>query len=363
MIPPGSSADERLLDTGSDDPAQTQQAAGGAPSMERRPRMDAQRLLGRYAVVLVLLAMLVVFSILRPDSFFTAANFRSLATTQAVLVVVSLGLTIALATGEFDLSIAAVLGFSASLVAYLTGTEQWAAVPAVLVSLAAALTIGALNALFVVGFGVNSFITTLGMGTFVGGIAVAIVGPTTTGGIPSVITDPARATLFTVGLPFWFALVLVVALWFFLEHTPAGRYVFFTGEGREAARLAGIAVSRIRCWGLITSALGAWLAGMILLGQTGAANPTFGDAFMLPAFAAAFLGATTIRAGRYNAWGTLVAVYLLAVGTTGLQLLGAADWVSDVFNGAVLVLAVTFAGLVSRQRTRRLARSRVRASR
>jgi ribose transport system permease protein len=93
----------------------------------------------------------------------------------------------------------------------------------------------------------------------------------------------------------------------------------------------------------------AWLAGMLLVGQTGAANATFGNPFLLPAFAAGFLGATTIKPGRYNAWGTFVGVYLLAVGTTGLQLLGAADWVSDVFNGGALVLAVTLARLVGRE--------------
>jgi ribose transport system permease protein len=138
-------------------------------------------------------------------------------------------------------------------------------------------------------------------------------------------------------------------LWYVLEQTPLGRHVYFTGEGREAARLAGVRVARIRVGGLVCSALAAWLAGVVLSGQTDGAVTTFGQPFLLPAFAAAFLGATTIRPGRYNAWGTLFSVLLLAVGTTGLQLAGAADWVTDVFNGAALVLAVTFANLAARE--------------
>jgi ribose transport system permease protein len=107
-------------------------------------------------------------------------------------------------------------------------------------------------------------------------------------------------------------------------------------------------VNRIRFGSLVGSAAFAWLAGIVLAAQTGAAQASYGNPFLLPAFAAGFLGATTIKVGRQNAWGTVVAVYLLAVGTTGLQLLGAADWVDDVFNGSALVLGVALARLVAR---------------
>ncbi len=318
-----------------------------------RPRGDAQRvrsLLGRYAVLLTLVVLVVLFSALRPETFMTVANFRSIVVTESVLVILALGLVIPLAAGEFDLSIAAVVGFSAGLLAHLTAVADWAAGPAVLLTLGAALAVGALNALFVVAIGVNSFITTLGVGTIVAGLALAIFGAQTIGGVPATVTDPIRTELLGLPLPVYLALALVVVLWYFLEHTPTGRYVFFTGEGREAARLAGVRVDRIRAGGFFVSALCAWLAGVVLVAQTGAAQATFGNPYLLPAFAAAFLGATTIKVGRPNAWGTLVAVFLLAVGTTGLQLLGAADWVRDVFNGSALVLAVALARIVASER-------------
>jgi ribose transport system permease protein len=303
---------------------------------------------GRYALVFVLAALIVVFSLLRPDTFFTSGNFQSILTTEAVLVILALGVILPLAAGEFDLSVAAVLGFSAGLLAHLTAELDWAVLPALFVTLLAALAIGAVNALFVVKFGVNSFITTLGIGTVVGGIALAIFGAETIGGIPPSFTDPFREKIFGLQSPVFLALALAVVIWFFLEHTPSGRHLFFTGEGREAARLAGVRVNRLRFGSLIASATFAWLAGVVLAAQTGAAQASYGQPFLLPAFAAGFLGATTIKVGRQNAWGTLVAVYLLAVGTTGLQLLGAADWVDDVFNGSALVLGVALARLVSR---------------
>jgi ribose transport system permease protein len=303
---------------------------------------------GRYGLVLVLLVALIGFSALRPDTFFTVGNFRSILATQSVLIVLALGVAIPLAAGEFDLSVTSVLGFSASLLAYLTVNLGWSPEPAILVTLGMALAVGIGNGIFVVRFGVNSFIATLGTGTFLMGIATAIVGATTIAGVPSILTRPAHLQLLGVDLPIVVALVVAVALWFFMQHTPTGRYLFFTGEGRVAARLAGVRVNRIRFGSFVASAIFAWFAGLILLAQTGAANTTFGGPFLLPAFAGGFLGATTITPGRYNVWGTVIAVLLLAVSTTGLQLLGAADWVSDAFNGGALVLAVTLARVVAR---------------
>ncbi|MEX2194916.1 MAG: ABC transporter permease [Thermoleophilaceae bacterium] len=289
------------------------------------------------------------FSLLRPDTFFTQATFESILVTQAVLVVVALGVTVALAAGEFDLSVAAMLGLSAGLTAHLTANLGWPVAAALAGSFVVATVVGITNGIFVVYFGVSSFITTIGTSAVIGGLGVAVFGPETIGGIPASLTDPVRQEVFGIGISALFALVLAGVLWYFLEQTPSGRHLFFTGEGREAARLAGVPVARIRFGALVISALFAWLAGVVLVGQAGAAQVSFGQPFLLPAFAAAFLGATTIKVGRYNAWGTVVGVYLLAVGTVGLQLLGAATWVEDVFNGATLVLAVTLARLVSRR--------------
>jgi ribose transport system permease protein len=314
-----------------------------------RAPFDPRSFAGRYAVVFALIAMIAVFSVLRPDTFFTRENFESILVTESVLVILALGVTIALAAGEFDLSVAAVVGFSAGLLVHLDSSVGWALGPALLLTFLAALAVGIANAVFVVGFGVNSFIATLGMGSIVGGLALAIFGAETIGGVSPDLTDLVRTEVFGIGISAIFALALGALLWYALEHTPTGRHLFFTGEGREAARLAGVRVNRIRFGALISSALFAWLAGVVLAGQTGAAQASYGNPFLLPAFAAGFLGATTIKPGRYNAWGTVVAVYLIAVGTTGLQLLGAADWVDDVFNGGALVLAVTLSRLISRE--------------
>jgi ribose transport system permease protein len=219
---------------------------------------------------------------------------------------------------------------------------------ALLLTFGTGLVFGVANAVFVVGFGVNSFVATLAMGTLVTGLSLAVFGAETLGGIPKALTDFANVRILELSIVFYLALALAAVLWYVLEHTPLGRYILFSGEGREAARLSGVRVDRIRAGAMVVSALMAVLAGVILLSQTGAAQGSFGQPFLLPAYAAAFLGATTIKPGHYNALGTVVAVYLLAIGTTGLLQLGAADWVNDVFNGVSLLIAVTAARMVWR---------------
>ena len=145
----------------------------------------------------------------------------------------------------------------------------------------------------------------------------------------------------------YLAFVLVIALWYVYEHTPLGRALFFVGEGREAARLVGLRVDRLRFGAFVASGVISAGAGIVTAGQLGAADPSVGPSFLLPAYAAAFLGATTIKPGRFNAWGTVVALYLLVTGVTGLELLGSSSWVQEMFNGVALLIAVTFARFVA----------------
>jgi ribose transport system permease protein len=262
----------------------------------------------------------------------------------------ALGVTVVLLVGEFDLSAASVMGMSASVVAYLTTARDFSILAAVAVVLVAALLIGAVTSFFVVKVGIHSFIVTLGMGTLVTGAAIGLAGTTTIGGIPDGLTDVFRANIVGVEAAFFLMLAVAVIGWVLLQKMPLGRNIFFTGEAPTAAALAGNRVPALRVGSLVTSSVLAALAGVMLVGQIGAASPTIAAPYLLPAYAAAFLGATAFTPGRFNVWGTLWAVYLLAVGTVGFQVLGLNSWVTDVFNGAVLVVAVAFSRLFGRQR-------------
>lgn len=316
----------------------------------RRPR-DRRALVYRYAVVIALVVLVVAFSIAAPTTFLTLGNLRTIVNSQGVLLILALGLTAPLISGDFDLSIGATLGFCGALVAAFVGTLGWDGAPAILATLGLAIVVGAVNGWLVVGIGINAFIATLATSTVLAGLTLYVTNGTILTTIPEGLQAFAQARLpgFEIGTPAVVGFILAVALWYVYEHTPVGRHLFFVGEGREVARLVGLPVARLRFGAFIVSALMAGLAGILLAGELGGLSPSVGPTFLLPAYAAAFLGATTIKPGRFNAFGTLVALYLLVVGVTGLELLGVESWVEQVFNGVALAVAVAFARLVSNE--------------
>lgn len=318
-------------------------------SSTARPGRGVGSFLERYVVAITLVALIVIFSVLKTSTFATLDELKSILTTQAALLILAVGLTVSLGAGEFDLSIAGVISLSAIMVAKVGASHGTAL--ALIIPLAVALISGSVVSLLIVRFRANSFIVTLATGTLLTGVGEGVSGSVTLGNVPHGVTSMMTGQFLGVGLPFWYAVVIIAGLWFFLEHTPTGRYVYFTGEGRRAASLAGIRVDRIRVLALLITAVGAWAAGAVLVGQTSAANSTFGEPYLLQAFAAAFLGAATIKTGRFNIIGTVIAVFLLAVGSTGLQLFGLATWVTDVFDGAILIIAITFASIVAGRRS------------
>lgn len=324
--------------------------SGAGSSSRTRRGARTRLLLYRYAVLIVLLGFIVFFSLKLQGTFFTRGNFDTIVNSQSVLLLLALGLTLPLSVGEFDLSVASMLGFGSIMITYLAGTEHWGTLPAILAVLAIGALVGLVNGFFVVHFGVNAFITTLGTGTVLTGLTLYVSGGQILNGVPAAVTSFTGWTFQELTSPVYVALGLAVLLWYLYEQTPAGRYLYFVGEGREVARLAGLPVARLRWLTFVGSAVIAAVAGILAAGQLGSSDPSVGPNFLLPAYAAAFLGATTIRPGRFNPFGTVVALFLLVTGVTGLELMGYSSWVEQVFNGTALVIAVTFARLVSQER-------------
>ncbi|MDQ6525214.1 ABC transporter permease [Nocardioides sp. LHD-245] len=305
--------------------------------------------LQRYALLIALIALIALFSALRPDTFFTGDNLTTILSIQATAALLALGVTLVLIIGEFDLSVAAVMGMSASVIAYLTAEQSISPLVACLIAVALAAVVGLVNAALVVGAGLNSFIVTLAVGTLVQGLAIGIAGSVTIGGLPTSLTYPFQSRFLGVQAAFFFMLLIAVALYLVVGRMPVGRSMFFTGNARAAAELAGVRTARVRIAVMTTTGVLAGLAGVMFVGQTGAASPSIADPYLLPAYAAGFLGATAFTPGRFNVWGSVWAVYLLAVGTTGFQFLGLDNWVINVFNGGVLVLAVGLSRFFARK--------------
>jgi ribose transport system permease protein len=307
--------------------------------------------LARYGVGVVLTLLVVVFSVAMPATFATTGNFKAIIVSQAVLLLLALTATLPLRNGEFDVSIAATMALSGAVTARLVLGGVPVGIAAV-IALAIGAFIGLINGFLVVIIGTDAFVTTLAMLTALGGIAYAVTNGNTLTGFPSSLLTMANFEILGLPVSVYYGWFLTVLLWYVYERTPVGRYLLFVGGNRDAARLAGLRVDLIRMLAFVSGGMLSAFAGLILIGSLGAINPNVGPQYLLPPFVAAFLGATTIYVGRFNALGTLLALYLVAVGITGLQLLGADFWIADVFNGVALVAALLVARLARGRITR-----------
>ncbi|MCX2749991.1 ABC transporter permease [Arthrobacter sp. MI7-26] len=311
-----------------------------------RERIQFSDLLSRFGILIVWLVIIAVFSILQPDTFFTGSNFASIFGSQAVLLMLTIGTLFSLTVGEFDLSVAGALGLSYVLIGWLNVVQGWPIVPAIVVAIGSGVLVGFVNAFFVVRLGVPSIIVTLGSGTLLVGLASAI-NDKVVSGVSDALVTITRYNL--VGLPvaFWGALALTLAVWYVYRYTPLGRYLYFVGAGREVSRLAGLRVNALRAGGLVATSTVSAAAGVVLAGSLGSVDPNIANSYLLPAYAAAFLGSTAFTPGRFNPLGSFIAVYFLITGITGLEILGYSGWIADVFYGGSLVIAVTLSKLVS----------------
>jgi ribose transport system permease protein len=300
----------------------------------------------RFGVIFVWIVVIITFSVLEPSTFPTFENVQVIAGSQAVLLIIAIGLIIPLAAGEFDLSVASVTGLTLTLIGWLNVVHGWPIGAAVVVAMVSSLVVGAVNAFFVVSVGVDSFIVTLGTGTVLVGITYGIT-DLSIGGISQSLVNATHDNILGLPLAFYYGLILTVVVWYVMSHTPLGRYLYFVGSGRDVARLSGVPVDRLRVGSFLCSAFFAAFAGVVLAGWLGASDVTVASTYQLSTFAAAFLGASVIHPGRFNAWGTFIAVYFLVTGITGLELLGLAGWIESVFYGGSLVLAVALSRTIS----------------
>lgn len=312
------------------------------------PPRDWGQWITRYAGVLLLVAMVVFLAIALPGKFLDSDNLIGLVSNQSVAAIVALGLLFPLAAGAFDISISGAITLGVVMVMWLFQATEGSMpiVAAIALTLTIALVIGAVNAFLVVRVGVDPFIATIGTSSVLLGLSEVVAnGTTISQNIPSGFTELGRADVLGIPLPVIYVVVLAAVLWYVLELTPLGRELYATGAGGEAARLAGVRTKRIMTIAFFVSALCAVLAAIVYAARLGAAPPNTGASFLLPAYASAFLGSTMITPGRFNVAGLIIAVLIVAVGINGLQLAGTPFWIINIYQGAVLIVAVMLARL------------------
>ncbi|MGX1849579.1 ABC transporter permease [Streptomyces sp. NBC_01456] len=314
-------------------------------------------LLGAYGLLALTALLFLAFSLALPDTFPTLDNISEVLSNESIPAILALGATIPIVTAKFDLSIGYGLGLAHVMTMRLIAEEGWPWPLACLVVVLGGAVIGTFNGVVVEFAKIDSFIATLGTGS----ILYAVTGWLTNGarivpgpqGLPAGFTDLYDSRFLGLPVSAFYVLALTAALWLLLERLPLGRYLYVIGSNPRAAELVGIPIRRYVISAFAGSGLVVGVAGVLLAAQQRIGNPSVGLDYLLPAFVGALLGSTAIRPGRPNALGTLVAVVILAIGLAGIGQLGAQFWVTPLFNGATLLLAVGMAGYAARRQLRR----------
>ena len=301
----------------------------------------------RYATIIGLALMIVIFSILSPDAFPTFNNFVNVLNQASLATIIAGGLTLAVVVGELDLSIGYAASLHGVLVTGLIVHDKLPIALAIVIVLALGALIGVVNGLIVTKLRVNSVIATLGVGTIIVGLAFAYSsGVPIVAGVPEGFLQLSLGRwLFGIPNPIIIMAVVVVGLWVLVERTAIGQEIQAVGGNPIAARLAGISVDRIKILGFVISAVCAALTGALLASRLGSGTTNAADSYLLTAFAAVFLGSATLRDGEFHVLGTFIGTLIIVFGFNGLNIFGAPTFSQYVFQGTILVVAVALSSL------------------
>lgn len=328
----------------------TVDASHASPQADAPSRRKFSFGFDRFSGIYVWLLLIIIFGLLIPDLFLTVQTPRILLANESITLILALGLIFPIAAGVFDLSIAGTLSVAAAVVVWFqVNGYPWQL--GVIAALVVGALIGLANGVVIVNFKVDSFIGTLGMSSILVAASYWVTdGKQIVQGIDLGFIEFAQGKIFTLPMTVFYALAIAIVLYYILEYRPLGRRIYAVGGNPSAARLSGVNTNRITRGTLVVSGVLAAFAGTLLAARLGNATPDMGAPYLLPAFSAVFLGATQIRPGRVNVLGTLIAILLLATGVKGLQLMGAPAFITPLFNGVALIVAVSLAVRESRRR-------------
>lgn len=331
--------------------ARRQPGGVGSPS-PAGTRGEAQRiraLLARYGVLAAIVATFAVFSLLRPDSFFTALTMKGILRDCAPLLIVSLGITVVLVMNEYDLSVGGLISLCATVVVVLLSTQYQGLDYrlAIVLTLLLGTGLGAANGVLIAYLRLPSFILTIAMSTVFTGVGLQLVDSQSVfEGVAAGYSQIANGTFLGFSNVVFIGLFVLLVAHVLLRHTEPGRYMYAIGGNREAAQLSGLRVRLLLASGFAIVGLTAAIAGILMTSQASAANPNTGVGLLLPAYAAAFLGSSMFRVGVFTPVGTaLGALYLQIIGT-GLTILSLSGPLVQIIQGGILAAAVLISRLV-----------------
>lgn len=300
------------------------------------------RLNGSRVYTLVLFGILVVAFVgmsFASPFFFQVKNMSNLLSQNATYLILAVGMTFVISAGHIDLSVGSIVGFSGMVLGMLC-KAGCPPVVSILACIATGVLLGCVNGIIVAYGRINSFIVTLGTMTILRGIVLIATNAKSMFGFGDLITTIGTARFGIVSVPVIISLVVAIAGMIVLHCTKTGSYILFLGTNPKALGRSGVSVKKYTIITFAISGFCAGLAGLIISARLNSAEPLAGQGYEMEAIAAAILGGTSMKGGKGNILGTIIACFIIVVVTNGLQLLSVSTHYQDIFTGVVLIVAV-----------------------
>ncbi|MBM7343965.1 ABC transporter permease [Pantoea coffeiphila] len=293
--------------------------------------------------LLMIAIVLVLFSLTLGSRFFSSGNFQSIAGQLPVLGLLALGMGVTMLTGGINLSIiasanACSLVMAAIIVAH-PDQPAWLAI-GLLAGLLLAVAIGVLNGVLIAIIGVSPILATLGTMTLIAGLNILLTNGAVISGFPPVIQAIGNSSL--AGIPLSLLLFLAVAalLWLLLERTTLGRSILLLGSNLQATRFSGVNTTRVLITVYVLSALMSWGAALLMMSMFNSAKAGYGESWLLVTILASVLGGINPDGGFGRVIGLVLALIVLQMLESGLNLLGVSSYLTMALWGGVLILFI-----------------------
>ena len=292
--------------------------------------------------LIALILLIVIVSFLN-EYFFTLNNILNILRQTSVIAILAAGMTLVILTAGIDLSVGSILALCGAFSATMIGLEisVFIAVP---VSLFAGLVLGSMTGMIIAKGKVQAFIATLVTMTLLRGVTMVYTDgrPISTGftEVSDVFSLFGTGYFLSIPIPVWLMAFVFLSIWYLLNHTRFGRYIYALGGNESATRLSGINVAKIKIGVYAICGLLSALAGIIITSRLSSAQPTAGMGYELDAIAAVVLGGTSLAGGKGRIMGTLVGALIIGVLNNALNLLDVSSYYQMIVKAVVILLAV-----------------------
>jgi simple sugar transport system permease protein len=298
-------------------------------------------------LLVIFIAAFILMSILSPGRFLSRGNLQSMAYQLPEFGILALSMMLVIVSGGINLSLTftatlamIVGGLAMSNITAAEGPAALAVFAGIGLMVLIALAAGALNGYIVIYLGVTPMIATLGTSTLFEGISLNITKGGAISGFPMEFIAIGSGTVLGIPIPMVIFIPVIIGMYLFLERSGTGSAIYMIGSNPKVSRYSGINVKRVLFIVYMVAGLLAAIAGVLMASRYNSAKESYGSSYLLQAVAASVLGGTNIAGGEGKIMGTIIAVMIIQIISSGLNIFGFNRYLTNIIMGAILLLVL-----------------------